>query len=388
MENEKSGGQSNEEQQKPTAEEIQKATEEDTRLWLTTDEKVKTYLSGFNQYYVDNFIKYYPSEKARFVRFGAELGDLPEKHQIAYLNQAYERLADIQAKKIFDVMCQWDANLLQIDGIVCSWDFSRWENNELFCPFITPISEEEIRLYMSYTNSPDFVKKPYINITQYNNYRNENEKYDTIPEWFLFENIHTGNNKYLVLPKLRTEKEFFYRRLWRKEEDEKIEQRYESGELARPVKDDRPAISTHKYNDVERFVALFEDKETLLLFKKYYAYFTDQLIRENPEEEREGWLTERVDDIIHQLTGIKEKLPIEASSDWREGLIQAYEKYEIRKIREAIPYAYSDYLMRQELNIANSKIEEGDFYDDLANQVCNQILRGRELNGEPRDFNF
>lgn len=370
------------------ADENMKKVEEDTKNWLATNKEVQSYFTGFGKYWADDFISRYPAMKAMFTRYGNELGDQPEKNLIAYMNTAGNRLMDVQLKKLFDVICQWDARLLELDDVVCSYDFMHWQDDIANCPFITPLTNEEVQLYLKFINTDDFEKEPYISLSCYTSYRSDDEQYDRMPAWFLFENIHTGNNKYLTLPMLRTEKEHLYRVLWRREEDEKIEKKYQSGELQRYVADDRPQISIHTYRDVEQFIMRYENKDTLLAFRKYYAYFTDQLIRDNAEDEHDGWLTEKVQDIIHHLTGVKEKIPIEAGVDWREALIEAYKAYETRKIKEAITYAYSDYKMKQELKIDNPARGKQSDYVELAKNVRNQILRGRELNGEPKDFDY
>ncbi len=387
MEDEEFNYQSYEEKRK-AADENMKKVEAETRNWLETNENIKTYFNRFGKYWADDFVKGYPVLKARFMRYGHELGDQPEKHQIAYLEKAAEALAIIQLKKLFDVMCQWDANLLKLDGIDCSWDFLPWEEDIFNCPFISPVTDEDVKLYLQFMDTEEWDKHTEVMLIHYESYRDEDAEYDRIPAWFIFENDHSGNDKYLQLPKERTEKEEFYRGFWFKERDAEFEKKYESGELKRHVPDERPQISIHKYTDVERFIQEHEGKDVLIAFRKYYDYFTEQLIREDPDDEEDGWLNEQVDSIIHHLTGVKEKIPIEANDDWREGLIEAFEAYERKQIKEALPYAYSDYQMRRELNIDTADQKKKSDNAEHARFRREQILRGRELNGEPRDFNF
>jgi hypothetical protein len=210
-----------------------------------------------------------------------------------------------------------------------------------------------------------------------------------LPEWFLFENLHTGNDKYLLLPYIRTEKEEYYRGLNIDERDNELKKKYESGEFERPVRDERPMAPSYYYKGIEDFVKRFENKETLNKFHNYYDRNTEQLIREDEEEQEHGYLNERVQDIIVYLKDIKEKIAVSAQSDWRLAVIEAWDNYNKKQIQTDLQYAYSDYCNRLANGLAYLKDEkETGHMKDLAENVKNQILRGRELNGEPRDFDF
>ncbi|CAN5276906.1 hypothetical protein BH11BAC6_BH11BAC6_12150 [soil metagenome] len=362
----------------------------DTVAWMKTDPKVQQWLNQFSPVTIDSFITSYAAAKSLFMTFGESHAAIKEQQLEEHVLQAQERILDIQKKKLFDIICQWNANLLQLPEIACTWDFFYWEKQIMECPFLTPISGDEFDLYLKFARSKDFNHEAEIAVSDFELYKEmDDDEVVNLPEWFVFENLHTGNNKYLILPNTRTEKENFYRSLWRKEEDEKIEQKYESGEFPRPEQNAKPMLKGHNYRFLERFIKQYESKDVYEKFYKYYESNPDQLVRDNAEDNEDGYLTERANEIVIMLHDVKEKIPVKANKDWRQALINAYETYNRNHVVEALTYVYSDYQNR----IANGlgfqwQDTQNNYMKELAENVRNQILRGRELNGEPRDFNF
>ncbi len=193
----------------------------------------------------------------------------------------------------------------------------------------------------------------------------------------------------MLLPHTRTEKEEYYRGLGFDERNNELEKKYEKGELQRPVKDERPMAPYYYYNGIEDFVKRFENKEALNKFHNYYDRNTEFLIREDEEEQEHGYLNERVQDIVMYLRDIREKIPVSAQSDWRLAVIEAWDNYNKKQIQTDLQYAYSDYCNRLANGVAYLKDEKETMHmAELAENVKNQILDGRELNGEPRNFDF
>ena len=59
-------------------------------------------------------------------------------------------LGNIQQKKLFDKQCQWRAETFTHPAIETTSDFNYWEKNILNCPFIDPITEEDVALYIEF----------------------------------------------------------------------------------------------------------------------------------------------------------------------------------------------------------------------------------------------
>ena len=61
-----------------------------------------------------------------------------------------ERLKEILQKKLFDMQCLWRAEKIIIPEINVSSDFRYWEANIFNCPFIEPVTENEIEIILKH----------------------------------------------------------------------------------------------------------------------------------------------------------------------------------------------------------------------------------------------
>jgi hypothetical protein len=68
--------------------------------------------------------------------------------------------------------------------------------------------------------------------------------------------------------------------------------------------------------------------------------------------------------------------------------MKAARMYENKLLSRALPMAYEQYCMKLQTGIAFYEDQPPVEDDDNTNRVKEQILNGRELNGEPRDFNY
>jgi hypothetical protein len=124
-------------------------------------------------------------------------------------------------------------------------------------------------------------------------------------------------------------------------------------------------------------------------FIKYCDNYPDQVIRDNEEDNRNGYLDERVIEIMYEWKGIKDIIPIKEDADWRQALVNAYENYRKLQLIQILPYLYSDYFMRLQNDFGFDWQEnERTYLSELSNNVKKDVLRGRELNGEPANIDF
>ena len=107
---------------------------------------------------------------------------------------------------------------------------------------------------------------------------------------------------------------------------------------------------------------------------------------DNPEEESMYWAKEA----WYELKDCFESFPIAAGiTDWKEALITTAKQWTNTKIARNLHFFYEDYLFRNASGIANACDEEQvASYRKMADNHKETILLGRELSGEPRDFNF
>ena len=98
------------------------------------------------------------------------------------------------------------------------------------------------------------------------------------------------------------------------------------------------------------------------------------------------WVKEAMSD----LEDCFEPFPIAPGiTDWKEALIITAKQWTNTKIARNLHFFYEDYLFRNATGIANAcDAEQVASYRRMADNHKENILLGRELSGEPRDFNF
>jgi len=202
-------------------------------------------------------------------------------------------------------------------------------------------------------------------------YQNNNEMLG-IPEWYNFHNLRTGNSKLLLLPDLRGERDNYYLKVW--SENEKITNSELYGVKLPTEIDKRPFLFLHDKDVLAYIVTTFDTKEA----QQGHRYFT-----ESNKDDDESEYFER---ILKELLKAKEFVPIQSHHDFREALEKAYHVYRCKMISEHIPLAYEQYLLNRQMNFSVPKDDIGAY--DLREKYANMILDGRELNGEPRDFDY
>jgi hypothetical protein len=358
----------------------------------------------------ESFISDYARQKVQWLEWGPKNAQWLEREDLSWVNDATERLKEIQQKKLFDIQCLWRAEKITLPGVEVSCDFEHWEEDIFNCPFIDPVTESEVEMYAQYLQSENFEKhqgfmdswQDYKSIKAAYNESGEADR--NFPDWYDFHNGRTGLSVYLILPDIRGEKEDFYLDLWRRDarkaqeiEMEKIkaapqvpsetfETPARTSEASTPSSEvrasekapeeqaeKRPALDYHRNGWMTWFVNTFEDKETQQNFIKYGG--------EKPFEDRD----ESLDEDLRLLSRADKTVPIDSWFDWREAIHKAASRYCREKIADALPVAFEQYKMHLDANISfeapTDRMGISKWYRDA-------VLTGRELNGEPRDFDF
>ncbi|MBC7440178.1 MAG: hypothetical protein H7250_09365, partial [Flavobacterium sp.] len=205
------------------------------------------------------------------------------------------------------------------------------------------------------------------------NYRKLKKAYDEdasyIHPWYEFHDLRTGNNKLLLLPNIRGEKEQFYINLCR--ENEKKNEPL--AKQTATVIDSRPILSTFDKKTLSYFVKTFEDRAV----QNNYKYCTQCI---------ESETLIHYEQIIKQLLNAKEVVPIKSNYDFKEALDLAYHEYRCKKIMEHLPLAHEQYLFN--IKMGFSFETKDNFYKDGRPYYMKTILEGRILNGEEGNLNF
>lgn len=351
---------------------------------LRTNPRYKPHFEKYIPSSVENFIDSYTTRKMFWLRYGPRQKETIENRATEYKDKAYELMWEIQQKKLFNLQCEWRAEKIQLPGVEICNDFMYWEHHIKRCPFMPPITEDEIELYRQYLLSTDYRKLGWLEQWQdYDEMKSEYEGDDdtiSMPEWYMFYDMRKGTGILLTYPDVRGMKEKIYEDAARAKYREKFEREKKEHPEKYPEPDKRPYLKYYPYMEsLDAFVREFEDKKTYELFVAYET--------ESKNEEVDMELDAH--SLVFDLEDITEKVPVTANADWRQALHDALHTYRQQKIAEALPAAHEEYLMRMNIGISHPGGEETEeTYVQIRENYKKLIIEGRILLGEPGDLNF
>ncbi len=348
---------------------------------LNTNPKYVEFLNQYSEHSVDSFKKYYAMRKAYVMINGARALEDEEYKALEYSLMAEEYIWHIQQRKLFDLQCRWRAEQVKIKEIEAASDFNEWSEKIEMCPFITPITKEEFELYMSFvdTSKMEDIQTDYITTWQeyedfkahYTDIESDYYIYE-IPGWYEYYENKTGLGSLYLLKDIHGEKEEFYREICRANERKKNEEAMK--DKPTPVIDRRPYLNYYDNEVMLKFLSKFEDGNFII---KWQAYLNSIETVDDPQLKY----------AIETLQNATEDLEINYNRSWRAGIITAANEYKRKRLFEELPKAYNDYQFRL-ANGLGFKMHFEKRHKYSAEFDKKIILDGRELNGEPRDFNF
>lgn len=367
---------------------------------LNSNEKYKEYFEKYNPASVKGFIESYARRKAGWLEWGPNHVQREMNEKMKYKEIASSMLWEIQQKKLFNLQCHWRAREMELPGIEVSWDFLKWEQKIKTCPYIDPITQQEFDLYKAYMTSDSYMPRHFMSAWQaYDFYRTEylngeGESMMPTPAWYIYYDTMMGTGSLFMLPNSKGEQEQFYLGLVKKKEEEKAKK----SKKKKTAKDQLPAIIKAinprfdgkpplipDYKTKEDFIKKFEDKSLLKYFRAM-------------EKEDDTWMEDQaLDDCIElfsfDMEGEDKNIVFKNPDDLKESMFRAAADYELRRIVDHLDVAFEEYRMKVDNNISFQESNEiMDFADNAFNSIItfikDQLLQGRELNGEPRDFNY
>ncbi len=351
---------------------------------LRNNERYKDFFVNYHPDDIEEFIKAYARRKVTWVNWGKFYYEHNEDHQLRFYNMAQSCLWQIQQKKLFNLQCQWRAEKIKIPGISTTMDFHYWEYNIKQCNFVPPITQWEFDLYVEYFQNDDaeidpaeadyeFEWQDFLRFTEEYNNAKEGEEL-IIPLWYQFYDNRMGTDKLMNLSDLRGEKESKYLKIYY-DHIHKVAPE-EKADVASTKKEGNEYLSVYNPNIVEKFVRSYEDKDILKYFLSY-----------EKSHKPMDFADELAEMAFKELKELSEVIPISASSDWRDALIEAWEDYRSKQILRLLPLVYEDYLQKQELGISYETEDSTEVNEELE-EWKEAIIKGRELSGETGDFNF
>jgi hypothetical protein len=354
----------------------------ETKTAFASEDRFVNYLNGFDENSVKQFTEYYAHMKGQWMASGPMMTKYRSFQRNQWWKYAFECLEHIQHKKLLNLECRWRAEEIKVEGFEICFDFRLYGKEVLDCKAIPAVSSEELDAYIQYleelSDEERFLRQWNIG-DDYERAKNNFYGIDTdgvYPEWYRFYDRHFGTEVLLTLPDIRGKKEKFYWDLWYKEKAPE----YAAHEAARDKRPHMKYLSDREF--AEWFLKTFDAKETLPLYRAVRGYDD---IREQTEE---------IEMDLINLQQAKQQEPIENDEDWRNGVKRATEMYHRKKTIAQLPSAWEVYRQRiEEGKPAQEKEDRQHAKDnstmhDLRPMYLEHLLRGRELNGEPRDLNF
>lgn len=335
---------------------------------------------------VDTCIRFYARDKVNILEWRQVNAQSDEDNDLQWVNLANEGLSQIQQKKLFDLQCLWRAGNIVLKEVLISNDFTRWERDVMNCPFIPPITQQEVDLYCQYLQSNNYEDRADHGLGRWQEYDEIIESYHSdnanrnFPEWYDFYNSRMGTGVYMSFPDVRGPLEDFYLKLYHG---------YNSlVKLAENKKPETPTQTTNKLpplyaydiDQLEWFVNTFEDKQTQE-YAELCGAFRDL------DDYDYDWIFDKA-----LLSSTADPIPVLPWHSWKEALHRSADWYRRKKITEAMPVAYESYCIRRDAGIPfeNDSYDEKfeDFMKETRQNIIDRIIEGRVLNGEPPDLNF
>jgi len=346
---------------------------------LNTIPKYSDFFEKFNKESVKEFKEYYAKAKAAVILDNGKALEYENQNVLQYESLAEECIWQIQQRKLFDLQIKWRSKQIEIEEIKVTAEFEEWANKIEQCQFISKISQEEFDLYISFienTKMENIQGSIIVNWQAYNDFKSQyhvsNDFIFRKPEWYEYYENKTGLGSLYLLEDVRGEKELFYKRIYFEYE---IQLRKKCGNLKSiPEDDGKPWLWNHDKHIMTKFVNECEDGN----FINKWNAFLNKFILDNDHE---------LNNAINILKTSTETWGINYNEDWRQGIINAADEYKRKRLLDALPKAFHDYSFRVNTGLAFDSHFENQYLRDT-NKEKEEILKGRELNREPKDFNY
>ena len=398
-------------------------TQEQHAEYLRTHERYQAYYANYDPTSVEEFIDEYAKKKCALFKDEDGRKSSYDNHQTQFLSAADDYIDMILQKKLFNLQCQWRAGMIELPLIDVCQDFSHWENHIRECPFIPPVTQDEIDLCIRFLKEQlDFsdLIDPYdFDWQGYEKFKNQmliddeedddddyvDDDDDTptayikvqeLPSLYDFFDTFQNTAGLLRLPNVRGEKEEMYFqegiRLKRKADEEKskadgtwVEPKPYVRELYMP--------KLHAYDsNFETFIEETEDNDTKEALK-YYQFYKKQSRYSRKEDE--------IQEYINFLTSWDEPIAMKADENWRTAIILTVRWFKQSKIADMLPYVYETYLLEfdEDQPLEEMIAEKAaryhyepdpnrDYLHTYHLEYKERVLDGRQSLDGVRDFNY
>lgn len=356
--------------------------------------EVIEYLAQYETSAADRFIRAYAAQVHSVLKTVPILSERKENLPFQFIDLAEKLFWEIQQKKLFNLQCQWRAEEITIPGVESCIDFDYWEDYIESCPFLPQVTPEEYNLYLRYLttgNPTEEVLDGYQDYERWKEDVKEGWEGSTYPHWYEYYDTVMGTGSLLKLPDIRGEKEDFYLQIGFR--NERVQQEWKRKfETDEPKEFDRRPMLHPFMADMKKFAENFDHPDVLKYMNVLWSDTEDE-----PEVEEGEVHMGDVWAAVDYLTDQEEVISLVKHKDWREQLLRTAERHKWKQVADAMPSVYAGYRMRMETGLGYPLQEKmwpygpgGSMVEihSLATEQKQIILRGRELNGEPPDWNF
>lgn len=350
---------------------------------LETDPELKRWFEKFNKFSWDYFMDHYAGTKHRAFRFPELYLDEFKPMNKEFNELARQSLEYIQQVKLFHLQCQWRAGKIELPFVQICYDFELFGDHIMECPFLPPISLEEVELYCRFLETSDSDEFETYNYKEWQNYKAMKKEVGSdetgaTPAWYEYYDTFNGTGFMVTLPDMVGEKEKQYTSISYKEAQRHRPPYVPNPEFQKP--------SPNYESDLIDFARRFEEP-------KMSEIIISHIKTENHHNDFEF-----IDRNYEYLKKITEPIVFEPSHDWKESLLMTVIRYKKRKIIEALPRVWRQYhkdvgndheayLHRRIANADKDLIKILDS-DGVRAAHAKWILEGRKLLGEPENFDY
>ena len=357
---------------------------------ITDNPKVLEFLQPYNSHFHDLFLQQYASSKSLWMEMKEFYKGQQEKNDLELQEIARQALTCLMKKKMLDLRREWGAGLIELPEITSPFDFMLQVDDVFTVDWIPPINQADLEILLAYVEQHNGYEFSFQFEYEVRNFTiplhfEEGEHYGMEDSFSAYHSEKSGSGTLAILPDKKGLKVWEYIRLVQNKEKEEKEAKISRGEL-QPDKelDMKPFPPSDKSWFIEQFIREFDDKETLQNYLIYKQYHKEKF--EEEEQDINETVSEKVETILHRLKHMDVVLPGKANTDWRLALIESWNEYRKKSISEAIVQVYEEYLFHVQTGIAWQTGEIKPATLKTVNDLKEKFLRGRELAGEPRDF--
>lgn len=362
---------------------------------LRTHPRYQGYYKDYDAKSIEKFIEQYAADKYEWYSNKESIYDSADYRRTQFLSDAETFLEYILQKKLFNLQCLWRANVIDLPWVECTYDFLYFSNDILNCPFIEPITEEEIELGIRFLlESEDEIDRHFRYWQDYAGFKiwdmedetgeevdilDDNSKYygsaQEMPPFYIFYDTYMKTSHLFNLPDIRWAKEKYYLDAVRAENQQKSE---ETKATQTPKEPYKPSLNYY-YKD--EFIAACEDPAT----QELYA-FIQEAVRFQRYDEFSDDL-----EFLMELRNMGEEIALVPHTDWYQGIADTVKFVQKKKTADMLPYAHQTYLLEfddddwetvRAQRVARFQFDDEVYANRYRKDWLETLARGKALRGE------